>query len=136
MMSDAATSSLALDQVVDLISRAKAGGANPTLIGMQIFNELGNDVVLTGSTLTLALRASQIAIDPALMTLVEATQTVSKTGNHVNVSLNQLVEVQQKVRLKFEQGMNFDVSNGTRFYEESFAPGGNPVQSLGERQRI
>jgi hypothetical protein len=117
MMSDAATVSLTLGQVVDLISGAKAGGTNPTLIGMQIFNELGDNVVLTGSILTLALATSQITIDPALMPLVNAIQTVSKTGNHVNVSLNQPVEVQQKVRVKFEQEVNFDVSND----------GGNPA---------
>jgi hypothetical protein len=111
-MSDAAASSLTLDQVVDLISRAKSGGANPMLIGLQIFNELGDNVTLTGPTLTLALATSQVTIDPALMPLVSAIQIVSKAENHVSISLKQPVEIQQKVRVKFEQEMSFDVSNG------------------------
>jgi hypothetical protein len=40
MMSEAASVSLTLDQVVNLISSAKAGGINSMLIGMQIFNNL------------------------------------------------------------------------------------------------
>jgi hypothetical protein len=63
-MSDAAAVSLTLGQVVDLISRAKAGGANPMVIGMQIFNALGDDVTMTGSTLALALTTSGIKVDP------------------------------------------------------------------------
>jgi hypothetical protein len=117
MMSDAAAVSLTLGQVVDLISRAKAGGANPMVIGMQIFNALGNDVTVTGSTLALALTTSGIKVDPVFMLLVNAIQTVSKTGNHVSVSLDQPVEVQEKIKVDFAQEMSFDVSND----------GGNPA---------
>ena len=117
MMNDAPAVSLTLGQVVDLISRARAGGANPMLIGMQIFNNLGDDVTLTGSILTLALTTSGIKIDPVLMPLVNAIQTVSKAGEHVSISLNQAVEIQLKERVKFEHEMSFDVSEN----------GGNPA---------
>jgi hypothetical protein len=63
-MSDAPAVSLTLGQVVDLINRAKDGGANPIVVGMQILNNLGDDVNVTGSTLTLALTTSAIKIDP------------------------------------------------------------------------
>lgn len=79
MMSDAEPVSLTLGQVVDLISRAKAGGANPIVIGMQIFNALGHDVTVTSSTL--ALTTTGIKVDPPFMPLVNAIQTVSKTGD-------------------------------------------------------
>jgi hypothetical protein len=98
MMSDAAAVSLTLGQVVDLISRAKAGGANPMVIGMQIFNALGDDVTVTGSTLALALTTSGIKVDALFIPLVNAIRTVSKTGHHVSVSLDQPVEVQEKSR--------------------------------------
>ncbi|HLX84388.1 MAG TPA: hypothetical protein VKR59_10860 [Terriglobales bacterium] len=109
-MSDPEAVSLTLGQVVDLISGARASGANPMVIGMQIFNNLGDDVTLTGSTLTLALATSEIKIDPVLMPLVNAIQTVSKQEEHVDISLNQAIEIQLKVRVKFEHEMSFDVS--------------------------
>jgi hypothetical protein len=117
MMSDAAAVSLTLGQVVDLISRAKAVGANPMVIGMQIFDALGDDVTVTGSTLALALTTSGIKVDPLFMPLVNAIQMVSKTGDHVSVSLDQPVEVQEKIKVDFAQEMSFDVSND----------GGNPA---------
>jgi hypothetical protein len=109
-MSDPAAVSLTPGQVVDLISRAKTGAANPMLIGMQIFNNLGDDVTLTGSTLILALATSGLEIDPLLMSLVNAIRTVTKAGEHVSISLNQPVEVQLKLKVKFEHEMSFDVS--------------------------
>jgi hypothetical protein len=108
-MSDAA-GPLTLGQVVDVISRVKAGGANPLLIGMQIFNDLDDEVTLTGSTLTAALASSGIEIDPVLMPLLNAIQTVSKAGEHVSISLNQAIKIQLKLQVKFDQEMSFDVS--------------------------
>ena len=57
MISDAAAASLTVGQVVDLVNQAKAGGAI-VVVEMQIFNNLGNDINVTGSTLNLALSDS------------------------------------------------------------------------------
>lgn len=110
-MSDAAAVSLTLGQVVDLISRAKAAGANPIFVGIQIFSSLGDDVNVTGSTLTLALTTSGIKIDPLFTPLVNAIQTVARAGNHVSISLNQPIQVPAKVPVKFEKDISFDVSD-------------------------
>jgi len=116
-MGDAAAVSLTVGQVVDLVHRAKAGGANPVVAGMQIFNKLGDDASVTGSTLLLTLATSNIKIDPLFLPLVNAIQIISKSGNHVSVSLNQPIEVQHKIRVDFAQEMSFDVGN----------EGGNPA---------
>jgi hypothetical protein len=130
MMSDAAAVSLTVGQVVDLINQAKAGGANPVVVGMQIFNNLGDDMNVTGSTLNLALSNSGITIDPVFTPLVGAIQTISKTGNHVSVTLNQPVQVQQKIKVDFDQNMSFDVSN------EGGAPSLNNVEGLSGHKGI
>jgi hypothetical protein len=65
-MGDAADiSTLTLDQVTQLISQAKSGGGNPLLLGIQIFNNLGDNVTLPGPTLALALTTSGVPVDPS-----------------------------------------------------------------------
>lgn len=129
-MGDAAAVSLTVGQVVDLINRGKAGGANPVIAGMQLFNNLGDDASVTGSTLLLAVATSNTKIDPRLVPLVNAIQIISKNGSHVSVSLNQPIEVQQKIKVEFAQEMSFDVSI------ESGIPGLNNVKGLSGHKGI
>jgi|SRR5580765_1602991 hypothetical protein len=123
-MGEAAAVSLTVGQVIELINRAKTGEANPVVVGMQMFNNLGDYVSVTGSTLLLALTQSNTKIDPLFMPLVNAIQTMSKNKAHVSVSLAQPVEVQKKIKVDFAQEMSFDVSN------DGGSPALNNVQGL------
>jgi len=112
-MGDAAEiSTLNLDQVTRLISQAKSAGANPLLLGIQLFNNLGDNVTLPGPTLALALTASGVPVDPSLAPLLGAVQNISKAGTHVSMTLNQDTELSLKsTRIKFAKDTSFDVSN-------------------------
>lgn len=129
-MGDAAAVSLTLAEVVDLLDRAKAGGANPIVVGMQIFDTLGDDVRVAGSTLNLALTTLGIKIDPLFVPLVSAIQTASKNGNHIVIELARPIEVQHKIKVEFAQEMSFDVTN------EGGNPALNTVKGLSGRKGI
>jgi hypothetical protein len=110
-MGDAAEISiLTLDQVTQLISQAKSASANPVLVGIQMFNNLGDNVSLPGSTL--ALSTSAVHVDPSLAPLLTAVQNISKTGTHVSVALDQDTELSLKnTRIKFAKDTSFDVND-------------------------
>ena len=112
-MSDAAEiSALTLDQVTQLISQAKSAGANPLLVGIQMFNNLGDNVTLPGPTLALALTTSGVPVDPSLAPLLSAIQNISKAGTHVSITLNQDTELSLKnTHIKFAKDTSFDVSD-------------------------
>ena len=112
-MSDASEiSTLTLDQVTQLISQAKSAGTNPLLVGIQMFNNLGQNVTLLGPTLALALTTSGVPVDPSLSPLLSAIQNISKAGNHVSIALNQDTELSFKnTRIKFAKDTSFDVSD-------------------------
>jgi hypothetical protein len=102
---------LSLDQVVQIISQAKSAGNDPMSLGIQIFNGLGDNVTLPGSTLTLALTASAVTIPGPLVPLANAIQTVSKTGDRITIVLNQRIETAfNNAEIRFDEEVNFDVS--------------------------
>jgi hypothetical protein len=111
-MGDAAEiSTLTLGQVMQLISKAKSAGANPVLLGIQMFNDLGDDVTLPGPTLAQALATSGIPVDPSLAPLLSSIQNISKARTHVSISLKQDTELSLKnTRIKFAKDTSFDVS--------------------------
>ena len=105
-------STLTMDQVTQLISQAKSAGPNPLLMGIQMFNNLGQNVTLLGATLALALTSSGVPVDPSLAPLLSAIQNISKAGTHVNIALNQDTELSLKnTRIKFAKDTSFDVSD-------------------------
>jgi hypothetical protein len=112
-MGDAAEiSTLTLDQVTQLISQARSAGANPLLVGIQMFNSLGQNVTLPGATLALALTTSGVTVDPSLSPLLSAIQNISKAGTHVSIALDQDTEVSLKnTRIKFAKDTSFDLSD-------------------------
>lgn len=71
---------LTVEQVTQIIFQAKTAGDNPTLVGVHIFNSLGDNVTLLGATLALALANSGIPIAQPLSPLVNAVQSLSKAG--------------------------------------------------------
>jgi hypothetical protein len=112
-MGDAAEiSTLTLDQVTQLISQAKSAGANPVLVAIQMFNNLGDNVMPPGPTLALALSTSAVPVDPSLAPLLSAIQNISKAGNHVSIAFDQETDLSLKdTRIKFAKATSFDVSD-------------------------
>jgi hypothetical protein len=105
-------STLTMDQVTQLISQAKSAGPNPLLMGIQMFNSLGQNVTLLGPTLALALTSSGVPVDPSLAPLLSAIQNISKAGSHVSIALNEDTELSLKnTRIKFAKDTSFDVSD-------------------------
>jgi hypothetical protein len=105
-------STLTMDQVTQLISQAKSAGPNPLLMGIQMFNNLGQNVTLPGPTLALALTSSGVPVDPSLAPLLSAIQNISKAGSHVSIALNEDTELSLKnTRIKFAKDTSFDVSD-------------------------
>jgi hypothetical protein len=104
-----ADETLTLEEVTQIISQAKAGGANPLLIGMQIFSALGDNVTVTGDILKAAFATSVIPIPGPLEPLLDAVQSVSKTGNHLSIALHQDIETTlNDTRMQFKKEMSFD----------------------------
>jgi hypothetical protein len=112
MVDSSNSSILTLDQLTQLISQAKSAGASPLLVGIQMFNSLGNNVTLPGATLAQALTISGIPVDPALTPLLTAVQNISKTANHVSITLSQDTELSlNNTRIKFAKETSFDVTD-------------------------
>jgi plastocyanin domain-containing protein len=112
-MSDAAgDSTITVEQVTQIISQAKSGGANPLLVGIQIFNGLNDQVTLTGNTLTLALAASAIQIPGPLAPLVDSIQSVAKQGELITLTMNREIETTfNDTRIRFQEKVGFNVDN-------------------------
>jgi|HubBroStandDraft_2_1064218.scaffolds.fasta_scaffold00558_8 hypothetical protein len=109
-MGDTAVTTLTVQQISDIINTAKSGGANPMLVGMQIFNTLGDNVTVPGDTLRLALTNTAVAIAAPLVPLVQAIQNISKIGNHLSLELNEDIEtILNNNRMRFKQELSFDV---------------------------
>jgi Protein of unknown function, DUF538 len=113
-MSDAAgDSAITLEQVTQIISQAKSGGANPLFVGIQIFNSLNDQATLTGSTLTLALAASAIQIPGPLAPLVDGIQSVAKQGELITLTMNREIETKfNDTRIRLQQRVGFNVDKG------------------------
>jgi hypothetical protein len=110
-MGDTAGATLSLEQVTGIISQAKSAGANPIVIGIQIFNSLGDSVTLAGDTLRLALTTAGIPITGPLVSLVDAIQSVSKTADHVSIALTDDTETSvNNNRIRFKAEVSFDVN--------------------------
>jgi hypothetical protein len=110
-MGDTAGTTLSLEQVTGIISQAKSAGANPIVIGIQIFNSLGDSVTLAGDTLRLALTSAGIPITGPLVSLVDAIQSVSKTADHVSIALTEDTETTvNNNRIRFKEEVSFDVN--------------------------
>jgi Protein of unknown function, DUF538 len=110
-MGDAAGTTLTLEQVTQIISQAKSAGASPMLSGIQIFSSLGANVTVPGDTMRLALTTSGIPITGPLVPLVNAIESVSKTGEHLSIALNQDTEtLLNNNRVRFKQEVSFDVN--------------------------
>jgi hypothetical protein len=109
-VSDVAVTILTLEQVSEIIAKAQSSDANPMLMGMQLFNGLGNNVTVTGDTLRLAIEASAVPVTDALEPLVTAILSISKTGAHITTANHQKIEMTLNGnRIRFDEEVTCDV---------------------------
>ena len=102
---------LTLQDVLQIITAAKTGGANPVQIGIQIFGSLGLNATVAGDTLRTALAASGIPASGPLAPALAAIQTVAKNQDHVTISNSQQVElVLGDTRARVKEELEFDVT--------------------------
>jgi hypothetical protein len=102
---------LTQQEIIQIIATAKAGGATPALIGMQIFRSLGDNTIVAGDILRLALTASSIAIGGLLAPALTAIQTVAKDNDRITISNNREVETTLGgTRVRVKEELSFDVA--------------------------
>lgn len=87
---------LSVEQVKNIITQAQAGASDPVSVGMQIFNNLGDNVSVSGDTLRQALTESGLATDGPMSALVAGAQSITKTGSQVTVTGAK--EIQTQIR--------------------------------------
>jgi len=102
---------LSLQDVIQIIAAAKAGGASPTLVGIQIFGSFGANTTVSGDNLRMALTSSGVPIDGPLAPALAAIQTVAKDNDHITITNNQEVEVRLGgTRTRVKEELSFDVA--------------------------
>ena len=101
---------LSVEDVKNIITQAQAGATDPLRAGMQIFNNLGDNITVTGDTLRQALTESGVATDGPLSALVAAATSISKMGSQVTVTSTQEIQTQiSGTSVKFKPVVTFNV---------------------------
>jgi hypothetical protein len=109
-MPDVAGRVLTLEETMEIISKAKAGGSSPVVTMMQIFRGLSENVTVSGDVLRLALTASASSIGGPFAPLLNALLTISKTADHVAITNSQKVEAAfNGNRVRLGEEVSFDV---------------------------
>jgi hypothetical protein len=120
-MSDVSgATSLSADDVVKLITAARAGMTDPVSTCLAIFQGLGENAVLSGDVLREALLQASLALEGPLADVVAAVGCITKTGSLITLLNNQeLRPVLQGNTLRLKQTVAFEVGSD----------GGNPSLS-------
>jgi hypothetical protein len=108
--------SLTVDDVKNIITQAQAGTTDPVTLGMQIFNNLGDDIAVSGDTVRQALVEAGLTADGPMSVLVAAAANITKIGNQVTVTSTQ--EIQTKISgtsIKFDPLVTFNVGTDEGF---------------------
>jgi hypothetical protein len=104
---------LTQQDIIQIIATAKAG-ATSALIGMQIFRSLGDNTIVAGDILRLALTTSNIAVGGLLAPALAAIQTVAKDNDRVTISNDREVETTLGgTRVRVKEELSFDVAAST-----------------------
>src|ERR1700730_12536902 len=82
-------SPLSPDDVKNIITLTQAGVTDPMTFAIQIFENLGCNVTLSGEILRQALTDAEISADGPLGALVAAAQNITKNGNEVRVAMHE-----------------------------------------------
>jgi hypothetical protein len=110
-MSDASgATSLSVDDVVKLITGARAGTTDPISTSLSIFQGLGEDAVLSGDVLRQAFSQASLSLEGPLAAALAAVESITKTGSLVTFVNNQeLRPVLQGNTLRLKQTVTFEI---------------------------
>ena len=101
---------LTVDDVKSIISQAKVASTDPVAVGMQIFNNLGDNITVFGDILRQALTDSSVAVDGPLSALVAAAHNITKIGSRVAVTNSEEIKTEiGGTAIKFKSLVTFDV---------------------------
>jgi hypothetical protein len=120
-MSDASgTTSLSVDDVLELITVAKAATADPISTSLAIFQGLGENAVLSGDVLRQSLSQASFAPEGSLADVLTAVGSITKTGTLITLLNNhELRPVVQGNTIRLKETVTFQVG----------LDGGNPSLS-------
>ena len=112
-MGDASgATSLSVDDLLKLISRAKAGTADQISTTLAIFQGLGENAILSGDVLRQALLQASLSPDGPMPTALAAVESITKTGSLVTLVNNQEQQpVLQGNTLRLKQTVTFEVGS-------------------------
>ena len=85
-VNDALAHQLTLSDVIKIIQQAQQSGVDPASMAMQIFNNLGDKVSVTGAVLREALAKTGVTLGGAAADLISHADSISKSGSTVTVS--------------------------------------------------
>lgn len=107
---------LSVEDVKIVIAQAQAGASNPLSVGMQIFNNLGDNISVSGDTLRQALTESGVATDGPMSALVAGAQSITKAGSQVTVtSANEIQTQISGTNIKFSPVVTFNAGMDSGF---------------------
>jgi len=110
------TTTLSVQDVKNIIAQAQAGTADPIAVSMQIFNNLGGDIAISGDVLRQALTDSSLGMDGPLSFLIAAAEDITKNGSQVTVSNTGEIKTEiSGTPIKFNRLVTFDVGTDGRF---------------------
>jgi hypothetical protein len=100
---------LTVESVKNIIAQAQAGASDAVSVGMKIFNDLGDNIAVSGDILRQALKESGVATDGPLSALVAAAASITKIGSQVAVTSSQEIETKiSGTSIKFSPLVTFN----------------------------
>jgi hypothetical protein len=111
-MSDASgATNLSVDDVMKLITDAKAGTADPVSTTLAIFQGLGENTLVSGDVLRQALSQASLSLEAPLADVLAAVGSITKAGSVITLVNNQeLQPVLQGNTLRLKQNVTFEVA--------------------------
>ena len=107
---------LGVEDVKNIITRARAGAGDPVSVGLQIFNDLGDNITVSGDTLRQALTESGVATDGPIPALVAAAASIAKISSQVTVTSTKEIQTQINGNLiKFSPVVTFNAGTNAGF---------------------
>lgn len=107
---DQSEGALTVEAVKSIITEAQAGSNDPVSTAIQIFNNLGDNVSVSGEVLRQALSESNVPIGGPLSPLIGASQSVAKSGSQVTVTNSHEVKANiSGTDIKFSPVVSFTV---------------------------
>jgi|SRR5579872_1944816 len=98
------------EDVENIITEAQVGETDPVTVGMHIFDNLGDNITLSGDILRQALMDSNVAAGGLLAALIAAAQNVTKIGSQVIVTNAEEIKAEiGGTGIKFKSLVKFNI---------------------------